>query len=77
MSENETTEIDGFEGVQTSEPVKVQWEGGLGDTQTVEVNPYTGEITVNGRPFDIGTLCSDDVPDWMYKHYPSVTDTDN
>lgn len=59
---------------QTSEPVEVEWQGGMGNTQTVRVNPYTGKITVNGREFAIGTLCSNDVPDWMHRSHPEVAD---
>lgn len=59
---------------QTSEPVEVEWEGGMGNTHTVRVDPYTGQITVNGRPFKIGSLCSDDVPDWLYRSSPLASD---
>lgn len=71
MSNNDT------ETVKTSEPVTVEWTGGLGDEQTVEVNPYTGKVTVNGRGFAIGSLCSDDVPDWMYRRHPKTEASDD
>lgn len=73
MNQN-NTESDDI--ARTSEPVEVEWEGGLGDTQTVKVDPYAGKITINGRPFEIGALCSDDVPDWMYRSHPLVSDID-
>jgi hypothetical protein len=59
---------------KTSEPVKVEWTGGLGNEQSVKVDPYAGEITVNGRTFDIGALDSEDVPRWMYASQPRAAD---
>jgi len=61
---------------QTNEPVEVEWQDGLVNIQTVRVDPYTGKITVNGREFAIGSLCSDDVPDWMHRSHPSGADRD-
>ena len=51
----------------TSEPVKVEWEDGLGNNPTVIVDPYAGRIIVNGRAFGISTLDSKDVPVRMYR----------
>ena len=52
---------------RTSEPVIVEWVGGLDNEHTVKVKPYQGTIVVNGRTFDIGSLCSEHVPGWMYR----------
>jgi hypothetical protein len=59
---------------RTSEPVVVEWTGGMDNNWTVEVDPYSGSVTVNGREFDIGVLVSDDIPDWMYRSMPAGTD---
>lgn len=58
---------------RTSESVEVEWRGGMDNMQTVRGDPYTGKITVNGREFAIGTLCSQDVPDWMYRSQPEAS----
>jgi hypothetical protein len=52
---------------RTSEPVVVEWRGGLDNHHSVKVDPYDGEITINGRKFAIGSLEDPNVPDWMYR----------
>ena len=44
----------------TSEPTRIEWEGGVGDDITVDVNPYTGTVTVNDIEHDVGDLEHDD-----------------
>ena len=58
---------------RTSEPVAVEWTGGLDNDWRVKVDPYSGSVTVNGREFDISVLVSDDIPDWMHRSAPAGT----
>lgn len=58
---------------RTNEPILVEWRGGMDNDWTVEVDPYRGSVTVNGREFDIGVLLSDDIPDWMHRSMPAET----
>lgn len=75
MTEDETTHCTDGIG-RTSEPVRVEWTGGLDEPQSVEVNPYTGKIIVNGREFDLNSLCNDETPDWMYQSVEPGSDTE-
>jgi len=52
---------------RTSEPTEVAWVGGAGKTQSVRVKPYAGTVVVNGREFELSVLCSDDIPERMYR----------
>jgi hypothetical protein len=59
---------------RTSEPVVVEWRGGLDNHYSVKVDPYDGEITINGRKFAIGSLEDPNVPDWMYREVQTDSD---
>lgn len=45
----------------------VEWDAPVGGPQSVRVDPYAATITVNGRVFETTKLCSEDVPDWLYR----------
>lgn len=64
--------LDDFEN-REGEPRTVVWEGALGNSHMVEVDPYAGAIRVNGREFDLSVLTSDDVDPRMYRELNTET----
>jgi len=56
----------------TGEPVTVEWVGG--SPWEVTVNPYMGAVIVNGRVYDVNTLCSEDVDPHMYREISTANE---